>query len=105
MSTPLTTSMEPQFRSIDGLRIRYADSCGTQESTVLLTSPWPESLYAFAPMWASLAKQRAYSPLICRVLEHPNAGKIFYLRERWGDSSPSSLPMPISVRLTSSRQA
>jgi pimeloyl-ACP methyl ester carboxylesterase len=55
MNTPLTT-MEPQFRSIDGLRIRYADSGGSQESTVLLTSPWPESLYAFAPMWASLAK-------------------------------------------------
>jgi pimeloyl-ACP methyl ester carboxylesterase len=52
----LTTSMEPLFRSIDGLRIRYADSGGTQESTVLLTSPWPESLYAFAPIWASLAK-------------------------------------------------
>jgi pimeloyl-ACP methyl ester carboxylesterase len=48
--------MEPLFRSIDGLRIRYADSGGTQESTVLLTSPWPESLYAFAPIWASLAK-------------------------------------------------
>jgi pimeloyl-ACP methyl ester carboxylesterase len=48
--------MEPLFRSIDGLRIRYADSGGTQESTVLLTSPWPESLYAFAPMWASLAE-------------------------------------------------
>jgi pimeloyl-ACP methyl ester carboxylesterase len=24
---------------------------------VLLTSPWPESLYAFAPMWATLAEQ------------------------------------------------
>jgi pimeloyl-ACP methyl ester carboxylesterase len=56
MSTPVTTPMEPQFRSIDGLRIRYADSGGTQEATVLLTSPWPESLYAFAPIWASLAK-------------------------------------------------
>ena len=56
MSTPLTTSMEPQFRSIDGLKIRYADSGSPQESTVLLTSPWPESLYAFAPIWAALAK-------------------------------------------------
>src|SRR5262249_3979889 len=24
--------------------------------TVVLTSPWPESLYGFAPMWASLAE-------------------------------------------------
>jgi pimeloyl-ACP methyl ester carboxylesterase len=56
MNTPLTRSMEPQFRSIDGLKIRYAETGGSQESTVLLTSPWPESLYAFAPMWASLAE-------------------------------------------------
>ena len=51
-----TTSIEPQFRTLDGLRIRYADSGGPPEPTILLTSPWPESLYAFAPMWATLAE-------------------------------------------------
>jgi pimeloyl-ACP methyl ester carboxylesterase len=56
MNISLTTSIEPQFRMIDGLRIRYADSDGSQERVVLLTSPWPESLYAFAPMWATLAQ-------------------------------------------------
>jgi len=56
MSMPLSTSIEPQFRSIDGVRIRYAATAGLQEPAVLLTSPWPESLYAFAPIWASLAK-------------------------------------------------
>jgi pimeloyl-ACP methyl ester carboxylesterase len=55
MNTSLTRSIEPQFRTIDGLRIRYADG-GLQEPVVLLTSPWPESVYAFAPMWATLAK-------------------------------------------------
>jgi pimeloyl-ACP methyl ester carboxylesterase len=50
-----TAPITPQFRTIDGLRIRYADSGGS-ESIVLLTSPWPESLYAFAPMWATLAE-------------------------------------------------
>jgi len=54
--SPLTTSIEPAFRQIDGLRIRYADTGGPQEATLLLTSPWPESLYAFAPMWATLAE-------------------------------------------------
>jgi pimeloyl-ACP methyl ester carboxylesterase len=49
-------SIEPQFRTIDGLRIRYADSGGSQEPVVLLTSPWPESVYAFAAMWATLAE-------------------------------------------------
>ena len=52
MST--TTAIQPQFRSVDGLRIRYADSGGSQEPTILLTSPWPESVYAFAPMWTTL---------------------------------------------------
>jgi pimeloyl-ACP methyl ester carboxylesterase len=49
--------MTPQvrFRSVDGIRIRYADSGGSQEPTVVLTSPWPESVYAFAPMWDSLS--------------------------------------------------
>jgi pimeloyl-ACP methyl ester carboxylesterase len=51
--------MTPQvrFRTVDGVQIRYADSGGSQEPTVVLTSPWPESLYAFAPMWTSLAER------------------------------------------------
>jgi pimeloyl-ACP methyl ester carboxylesterase len=56
MRTPHTTSIEPQFRTIDGLTIRYADSGGSGRPTVLLTSPWPESIYAFAAMWATLAE-------------------------------------------------
>lgn len=50
-----TTTPQVQFRTVDGVRIRYSDSGGSRESTVLLTSPWPESLYAFAPMWTALA--------------------------------------------------
>jgi pimeloyl-ACP methyl ester carboxylesterase len=56
MTTSPTASIEPQFRTIDGLKIRYADSGGSKEPVVLLTSPWPESIYAFAPMWATLAE-------------------------------------------------
>jgi pimeloyl-ACP methyl ester carboxylesterase len=55
MSTSITASIEPQFRTIDGVRVRYVDSGGSHEPVVLLTSPWPESVYAFAPMWATLA--------------------------------------------------
>jgi len=55
MIAPLTTSIRPQFRTLDGLRIRYADSLGSHGTTVLLTSPWPESLYAFARLWDTLA--------------------------------------------------
>ena len=50
-----TTTLQVQFRTVDGVRIRYADSGGSHDPTVLLTSPWPESVYAFAPMWGTLA--------------------------------------------------
>jgi pimeloyl-ACP methyl ester carboxylesterase len=48
--------MQVEFRTVDGVRIRYADTGGSQEPTLLLTSPWPESVYAFARMWATLAE-------------------------------------------------
>ena len=48
--------IEPQFQVIDGLKVRYADTGGPATPTLLLTSPWPESLFAFAPMWAALAE-------------------------------------------------
>jgi pimeloyl-ACP methyl ester carboxylesterase len=50
-----TTTPQVRFRTIDGVRIRYADSGGLDKPAVVLTSPWPESVYAFAPMWASLS--------------------------------------------------
>ena len=50
-----TTTLQVKFRTVDGVRIRYADSGGSREPALLLTSPWPESVYAFAPIWASLA--------------------------------------------------
>jgi pimeloyl-ACP methyl ester carboxylesterase len=53
---PTTTTPQVQFRTVDGVRIRYAESDGPPERTILLTSPWPESLYAFAPIWPTLAE-------------------------------------------------
>src|SRR4051795_9017056 len=53
---PTRMTPEVRFRAVDGLKIRYADSGGSQEPVVLLTSPWPESVYAFAPMWATLSE-------------------------------------------------
>jgi pimeloyl-ACP methyl ester carboxylesterase len=51
-----TTTLQVEFRTVDGVLIRHADSGGSREPVVLLTSPWPESVYAFAPMWTSLAE-------------------------------------------------
>jgi pimeloyl-ACP methyl ester carboxylesterase len=54
VNTSLQAGIKPQFQTIDGLRIRYADSGGWSDQTILCTSPWPESLYAFAPIWETL---------------------------------------------------
>jgi pimeloyl-ACP methyl ester carboxylesterase len=54
MST--TTIPQVGFRTIGGVRIRYADSGSSSKPAVVLTSPWPESVYAFAPMWAMLSE-------------------------------------------------
>src|ERR1700733_15300159 len=43
-----------QFRVIDGLSVRFAQS-GDRGDHALLLSPWPESLLAFEPIWARLA--------------------------------------------------
>jgi len=46
-----------QFRTIDGLSIRYAESQDQSSDHALLLSPWPESLLAFEPTWTRLAQQ------------------------------------------------
>jgi pimeloyl-ACP methyl ester carboxylesterase len=51
----LNGSIQPQFRTIDGLAIRYAES-ERREDHALLLSPWLESLYAFEPTWLQLAE-------------------------------------------------
>lgn len=55
MTTWLNTSFEMQFRVIDGLTVRYAQSEHRSDHALLL-SPWPESLLAFEPVWSRLAE-------------------------------------------------
>src|SRR5207245_1838136 len=43
-------------RSIDGLKVRHATN-GSGGEKVVLFSPWPESIFAFAPVWGGLTKQ------------------------------------------------
>lgn len=35
------------FRVCDGVRVRYADTRASSDTTVLMLAPWPESLWAF----------------------------------------------------------
>ena len=55
MTAWLNASIQMEFRVIDGLSVRFAES-GDQSDTALLLSPWPESLLAFEPIWSRLAK-------------------------------------------------
>jgi pimeloyl-ACP methyl ester carboxylesterase len=48
-------SFSPQVRSIDGLRVRYAETEPAEGRTVLLLNPWPESLYAWETLWGRLS--------------------------------------------------
>jgi pimeloyl-ACP methyl ester carboxylesterase len=56
VSTWLNGPIKTQFRTIEGLAIRYAES-EEREDHALLLSPWPESLYAFEPTWLRLAER------------------------------------------------
>ena len=55
MSTTSTQAIQPQFRTIDGLSIRYAES-EPRDNHALLLSPWPESIYCYEPTWSRLAE-------------------------------------------------
>jgi len=49
-------NMTPRLREADGLAIRCAEADGVGDETVLLLSPWPESLFAWNTIWARLAQ-------------------------------------------------
>ena len=87
MTTSLTSSIEPRFRSLDGLTIRYADSGASRGPTLLLTSPWPESVYAFARMWATLAEHARLFAIDLPCSARPSERTISYRHVRWASSS------------------
>jgi len=46
---------EPTFRTIEGLSIRFVES-DRRGFDALLFSPWPESVFAYEPIWSRLAE-------------------------------------------------
>jgi pimeloyl-ACP methyl ester carboxylesterase len=56
VTTTLNQNIKTQFRTIDGVSIRFAESEERSDHALLL-SPWPESLFAFEPTWSRLAEQ------------------------------------------------
>jgi pimeloyl-ACP methyl ester carboxylesterase len=59
----MADAMQVGFRTVDGVRVRCAESTGPSAPSILLTSPWPESAYAFAPIWPSLANVARLVPV------------------------------------------
>ena len=47
--------IQPRFRTIDGLSVRFAESVD-HDVHALLLSPWPQSLFAFEPIWPQLSE-------------------------------------------------
>src|SRR5256714_3345871 len=56
MSTTSNEVMQVRFRTVDGITLRYAESDERQDTLMLLTNPWPESLYAFLPIGQTLSQ-------------------------------------------------
>ena len=56
MSESANTQIVTRLRKADRLTIRYADSGGGGDETVLLVNPWPESLFAWESIWSRLAQ-------------------------------------------------
>ena len=51
MSTKKSGLFAPQFKNIDGLKIRFATNDKQNGEPILLLSPLPESILAFLPTW------------------------------------------------------
>jgi pimeloyl-ACP methyl ester carboxylesterase len=50
----MTSEIHIQTRKADGVGIRYAEWNADAEPTLLLLSPWPESIYAWEQLWPRL---------------------------------------------------
>jgi pimeloyl-ACP methyl ester carboxylesterase len=66
------------WRTIDGLKVRYATN-GSGGEKVVLFSPWPESIFAFAPVWAGLTKE-----LDVVAIDLPGFGRSEARDDLWG---------------------
>jgi pimeloyl-ACP methyl ester carboxylesterase len=50
-------SIAISHQPVDGVDVRVAKSDGDRDETLILTCPWPESLYAFESTWSVLSEQ------------------------------------------------
>jgi pimeloyl-ACP methyl ester carboxylesterase len=56
LASPLgEIATKPTFRTIDGVSVRFLES-DRRDADALLLSPWPESVFAYEPIWSRLAE-------------------------------------------------
>jgi len=92
-------AMQVGFRIVDGVQVRCAESTGTSASSILLTSRWPESVYAFAPIWPSLGERRSLGgrgPSGLRTIRPPAASRPGLLSSVVVGSGGSAVPIQLS---------
>jgi pimeloyl-ACP methyl ester carboxylesterase len=53
--TIMTTDIPITTRKADGVEIRFAECNADAEPTLLLLSPWPETIYAWEQLWSRLS--------------------------------------------------
>jgi pimeloyl-ACP methyl ester carboxylesterase len=53
---PHMDTLPISYQPVDGVDVRVAKSDGHHEETMILTCPWPESLYAFQSTWPVLSQ-------------------------------------------------
>lgn len=88
----MSQSVTPQYTSVDGLSIRFADS-GPGDRDVLLLSPWPKSIFAFEHVWHQLSQHARLVAVDPPGFGMSEARKSLMNPGRWVDSS-QNCPQP-----------
>src|SRR5207244_13618886 len=74
MNAPGYSPIAPLFRVCDGARIRFADNKADSSAvSVLMLSPWPESLWAYRRIWDRVSAVAASPSLRVAPLAPPQA--------------------------------
>ena len=83
---------EPKFTVHDGLRIRYVASRKPSAESVMLLSPWPESIYAFIRMWPRLSERFSLAAVDLPGFGQSDGRADLMSPRRMGTSSLTSRP-------------
>ena len=77
---------EVAWETIDGLRVRYATG-GSSGERIVLFSPWPESIFAFTPVWSGLVRQFQVLAIDLPGFGRSEGRETSLRRRRWATSS------------------